>query len=460
MSNSDDYLIVGAGPAGLVAARALKKAGITFEVIERNSRVGGLWDIENRGTPLYDSAHFISSKYRSAFYGFPMPENYPDYPTHRQIHSYITAFSEWYGLTDSITFGRTVETAHPTSDGKWQVVLDGGEERLYAGVVVASGVNWSPVVPTYRDQDVFTGEMRHVVTYHSSDELADKRVLVVGAGNSGVDIACDAAQRSSAAFLSLRRGYRFVPKHIAGLPTDVFLRGLPETGELRRQLPAGVVLPEDNSELFDFLVGDLTRFGLQAPDHAAYETHPILNSQFIHHLTHGDVSAKPDIERFTANGVYFKDGTFEEIDTVLFATGYDWSVGFLDESLLDRSAGRPDLYLNIFHRKLDGLYFLGFIEFADAAYQRFDEMAQLIVGDITDRLAGNDRREFLQLKAEDRPNLRGEMSYIDSPRHASYVHTNTYQRVIKNTADTRNWPWPSTEYYTAVSDVIDPEFVS
>lgn len=447
MDSPSKYCIVGAGPAGLIAARALKRSGVAFDVIERNVRVGGLWDITNPGTPLYDSAHFISSKFRSAFYGFPMPADYPDYPTHYQIHSYITAFAEEYGLTEHVEFGREVLSAIPASSAGWTVTLDNGEQRHYAGVIVASGVNWSPQIPSYPGQGEFGGDIRHVVTYRSGDELAGQRVLIVGGGNSGVDIACDAAQRATRSFLSLRRGYRFVPKHIFGLPTDVFLRGLPGTGELRRKTPVGVSVPEDVSELYDALTGDVTRLGLQPPDHHAYESHPILNSQFLHHLTHGDITAKRDVSRFTHDGAIFTDGSFEPLDTVLFATGYDWQIPFLDDSLLDRTGGRPQLYLNVFHRRLDSLYFLGFIEFADAAYQRYDEMAQLIAGDISDREAGVDRSEFVRLKAEDRPDLRGGMNYVSSPRHASYVHSPTYQAVTRATVERQGWLWPDDRFY-------------
>ncbi|MGE0219969.1 flavin-containing monooxygenase [Mycolicibacterium sp.] len=450
MGSSNKYCIIGAGPAGLVAARALKRSGIPYDVIERNVRVGGLWDITNPGTPLYESAHFISSKFRSAFYGYPMPAEFPDYPSHTQVLSYITDFAEHYGLVDDVEFGREVRVVTPTVSGGWDVELDGGERRHYAGVIVASGANWSPQVPSYPGQDEFGGDIRHVVTYRSADELAGRRVLIVGGGNSGVDIACDAAQRASRAWLSLRRGYRFVPKHILGVPTDVFLRGLPGSGELRRVTPDGVVLPEDLSQLYDALSGDLTRLGLQRPDHDAYESHPILNSQFLHHLTHGDIIAKRDVARFTRDGVTFVDGSRERVDTVLFATGYDWRTPFLPDSLIDRAGGRPQLYLNVFHRRLDSLYFLGFVEFADAAYQRFDEMAQLIAGDIADREAGIDRSEFIARKADHHPDLRGGMNYVSSPRHASYVHSPTYQSVIRQIIERHGWGWPDEHFYDTV----------
>jgi hypothetical protein len=261
--------------------------------------------------------------------------------------------------------------------------------------------------------------VRHSSAFRDGAELRGKRVLVVGAGNSGVDIACDAARHADRAYLSVRRGYRFVPKHIAGLPTDALLTG-------RLEPPKGMVLSQDVDEMLDALVGDLTRFGLPAPDHAALSSHPIMNTQVLHHLGHGDLVAKPDVERLTATGAVFKDGSEVELDEVLLATGYTYALPFLDDDLLTWDRGHPQLWLNVCARELDSLYVLGFVEFADAAYQRFDEMAQLILMDIHARETGRHKAELTELKRTDHPDLRGGIQYVDSPRHANYVERTTY----------------------------------
>jgi hypothetical protein len=276
--------------------------------------------------------------------------------------------------------------------------------------------------------DRFAGEVRHSVTYRSADELRGRRVLVVGAGNSGVDIACDAAVSAERAFLSVRRGYRFVPKHIFGVPTDVFITrgGLP---------PKGVVVPEDPSELVDSLVGDLTRFGLPAPDHKLLESHPIMNTQVLHHMAHGDLLAKPDVAELRERTVAFVDGTEEEVDLVLLATGFDYLIPYVEPTLFDWNQGRPDLYLNIAHRTLDGLYVLGFVEFADAAYQRFDEMAAVVVMNAHAHRTGAGLADWRRLRRSDHPDLTGGHHYVDSPRHAAYVDSPTYQRYLAGLRD-------------------------
>jgi cation diffusion facilitator CzcD-associated flavoprotein CzcO len=436
----EKYCIVGGGPSGLIMARAFLKEGIPFDLFERHSDVGGIWDAENEGSPMYDSAHYISSKYTSGFYGYPMPESYPDYPTNYQVLAYVRNFARAFGLYDHVTLNTAVEHAEPDGDG-WLVTLQDGEQRRYRGLVCANGTTWHPNLPSYPGLESFTGEVRHSVTYRSPDEFRGKRVLVVGAGNSGVDIACDAALSADEAFISLRRGYRFLPKHVFGIPTDVFVN-------VGAELPEGVSVPEDPSAMIDALVGDLTRFGLPAPDHEALASHPTMNTQIVHHLAHGDILAKPDVKEFRGDTVVFADGSEERIDLVLFATGYEWRLPYLDEDLLPWKSGHPQLYLNVFHREIDNLYVLGFVEFADAAYKRFDEMAQLIVGDVRATLTGGEDKERLRrLKAEHEPDLTGGMEYVDSPRHANYVETHTYQHVLRELFDEFGWAWPDEEFY-------------
>ncbi|HVU72559.1 MAG TPA: amino acid permease [Mycobacteriales bacterium] len=443
------YCLVGAGPAGLITARALLAEGVPFDWYERNPDVGGIWDIEHEGSPMYASAHFISSRFVSGFAGYPMPADYPDYPTWEQVRDYTRAFARDHGLYDHVTLNTSVRSAVPVGDGSWDVRVGrvGGAARKatrYAGVIAAPGVTWHARRPEWPGIKQFRGEIRHSNTYVAPEELKGKRVLVVGAGNSGVDIACDAARSADAAFLSVRRGYRFIPKHIAGVPTDALI-----TGTLMP--PRGVAIPADPGRLVDMLVGDLTRFGLPKPDHALLETHPIMNTQVLHHFAHGDLRAKPDVAELTRDGVVFTDGSTEKIDLILTATGYDYRLPFLSEDLLTWRQGRPDLYLNIFSREHDGLSVIGFIEFASAAYSRFDEMAQLAVLDIVAHASGGELlRTWRELKQHDRPDLRGGHQYVDSPRHAAYVDAETYDAYVTDLRDRLGWGDLPLDAYAAL----------
>ena len=426
------YCVVGAGPSGMIMARNLLREGVPFDWYERNPDFGGIWDPDHAGSPMYDSCHFISSKYTSGFYGAPMPSHLPDYPGWREIRDYIRDFGRQYDLYRHVRFGTEVTSAEPMAGDRWRVTLSDGTVHEYDGLIVCPGVTWHPNEISLPGRDVFRGTVRHSVTFRDGLEFRGKRVLIVGAGNSGVDIACDAARHADTAYLSVRRGYRFVPKHVAGLPTDALL-----TGKL--DPPKGLVLSSDVNALLDTLVGDLTRLGLPAPDHDALSSHPIMNTQVLHYLAHGDLVARPDVARLTETGVVFTDGTEAEVDEIVLATGYEYRMPFLDPGLLEWKHGHPQLYLNVFSRELDSLYVLGFVEFADAAYKRFEEMAQLIMIDINARETGVRKDELTQLKQTDTPDLRGGVKYLDSPRHTNYVERSTYMAYLAQLRDRFGW---------------------
>jgi amino acid transporter len=445
------YCLVGGGPAGMIMARALLAEGVPFDWFERHGELGGIWDIDNPGSPMYESAHFISSKYTSGFYGYPMPANYPDYPGWRQIRDYVQGFAARYGLYGRVTLGVAVQRAQALPQDQWLVTLSTGEQRTYDGLIAAPGVTWHPNVAQLPGSAEFSGEIRHSATFRDGSELRGRRVLIVGAGNSGADIAADAARHAAAAYLSVRRGYRFIPKHVFGLPTDAVLAGLLTP-------PAGISLPADPNQLVDLLTGDLTRLGLPRPDHDVLSSHPIMNSQVLHYLAHGDLVAKPDVTRLTPSGALFADGSQADVDLVLLATGYDYRLPFLDPGLLTWNQGRPELYLNVFAREHDSLYVLGFAEFADAAYRRFDEMAQLVIMDLRGRETGTHREELQELKRTDHPDLRGGVRYVDSARHVSYVEIHAYQACLARLRDRFGWPDLDESSYRALrTDAVPAE---
>jgi hypothetical protein len=420
--------VVGGGPSGLALARALLAHGIRFDVWERHVDVGGLWDQSNPGSPVYDSAHFISSKSQSHYHDFPMPDEYPDYPSHRQILAYMRSFANAYGLREHIHVGVGVASTERTSDG-WVVTTNNGVAHRYAALICATGTNWHASMPQY--PGTFSGEIRHSSTYRSPAEFTGKRILVIGAGNSGVDIACDAAMSAERAVISLRRGYHFIPKHLFGIPSDEFAASGPHLPMWLEQRVFGVMLR--------LLNGKLSRYGLPKPDHKLFETHPILNTQLLHHLSHGDIAAKPDVARFDGTTVHFADGTAEEFDLVLCATGYRWSIPYVDRALFQWRNGRPDLYMNLFSRTDPTLYALGYTETNGGAYKLFDQMADLIVRTIAARQAGRSA-DVDRLVRNDRPDLSGGIHFVGSDRHATYVEISAYRKHMTKVRQRLGWP--------------------
>ena len=423
MERFDRWLIVGAGPSGLAAARALRAARVPFDVVERHRDVGGIWDLENAETPMYESAHFISSKTLSAFDDFPMPAAYPDYPSQPLILDYIRAFADRFDLRPHIEFGTGVRRATPDTDGSWEVELGNGDRRRYRGVIAAVGHNWEPIIPTYPGS--FAGDAYHSVRYRSPSEFDGKRVLIVGGGNSACDIACDAATRARRTIISMRRGYHFLPKHVFGKPTDAFFRSGPHLSPMIAQPLL--------STLLKFLVGDLRRFGLPAPDHKVLESHPIMNTQILHFLAHGGIAAKPDIVRLDGRRVQFADGTAEEVDLVIWATGYHATIPFLTHEHAAPDKVGPELFAALFVPRLPNLYVLGHFESDGGAYPLVSKQAELVA-----LLARSDadnpgatRRWIERLTAGRSPDLSGGVRYVKSPRHANYAQFETYEAYLR-----------------------------
>lgn len=413
-------LIVGAGPAGLAAARALAARGVAYDHVERHSDVGGIWDPNNQGSPMYESAHFISSKSLSAFPDFPMPTSYPDYPSNRQILNYLRAFAEHYDLRTSIRFGVAATAVTRTESDRWQVEFSDRTSADYDHLICASGTQWQPNLPDFPGH--FTGEVRHSSTYRNSDDLRGKRVLVVGAGNSGCDIVCDLARVTEQAFLSVRRGYWFIPKHIFGMPSDVFAESGPHLPIWLQQRLFGAMLRVLN--------GDVTRLGLPKPDHKLFETHPILNTEVLSRIQHGDVIAKSNLVRFDGDDVVFADGSRERIDVVIMATGYRHAIPYAQQYFGD--VQHPDdLYLSIFSRRHRNLYAMGFIETNSGAYVLFDMAANLVAAQIAHSLKGDPKAvEFQRRITADTQDLTGGIRLIDSPRHQGYADSAALRKAL------------------------------
>lgn len=414
--------IVGAGPAGLSAAVALKARGMSFEIVDAGDGVGGIWDIHRADTPMYEAAHFISSRTLSGFTDFPMPGDYPDYPRHDQVLRYIRAYAEHHELGPHVRLRTRVERARPLARGAgWEVAFSSGETRRWDALVVAAGTTWEPNMPTVTG--TFEGEQMHSFSFRSADVFRGKRVLVVGGGNSGADIACEAARNAERAFISLRRGYHFVPKYILGKPADVFAHTGPKLPWRLEEIVFGLLLDK-------VLVGDLERFGLPRPDHPLLRSHPIMNTQILHHLGHGDLEYRPDVKELRGRSVRFADGRQEDVDLIVWATGYRRRFPFLEE---EGGPQKLDLYLELFHRVQPTLFFMGLFETDGAAYELFGLQAEAVARYLAARRnAPEVVTSFDAVRATARPDLHGGRPYLDTLRHAYYVRGHVYSKALKS----------------------------
>lgn len=358
---TDTICVIGAGSSGLAAAKNLREHGYPVECFEREDSVGGNWNFGKPNSRVYASTHTISSKPFTQYPDFPMPDDFPDYPHHSQLLAYFMAYARHFGLTEAIRFGTEVIDVTPHEGGKaWTVTVRSRsgavDSARYAGVVIANGHNWNPKIPEYPGQDGFTGGILHSADYKDAAVLRRKKVLVVGAGNTGCDIAVEAAQNAEQTWHSTRRGYWYAPKYLLGKPSDQLV-----------DLMLGLRLPlKVRQFLFKVglltTVGSLPRRGLPAPDHDIFETHPIVNSLLVYYVGQGDIAPKPDIARFDGDTVAFTDGSTAQPDLVVFATGYLVRFPFIDPAHLNWQVDRPHLYQHVFSPHHDNLFMAGLIQ--------------------------------------------------------------------------------------------------
>ncbi|WP_341954033.1 NAD(P)/FAD-dependent oxidoreductase [Salinibacterium sp. TMP30] len=429
--------IIGAGPSGLAAARALDKAGIRYVGFESADDVGGLWNIDNPRSTMYESAHLISSRTTTQFRELPMNTT-ADYPGHRELKRYFRAFSDRFDLGEKFRFNTTVERVEPSGDGGWNVTTrstdsDSGmlpsDERnteRFDGVILANGTLAHPSIPTFDGE--FSGEIIHSSQYKKATMFAGKRVLVVGAGNSGCDIAVDAVHHADSVDLSVRRGYYFVPRYLFGKPADTLNQGRP--------LPARIKQFIDTRVLKAF-TGDPVKFGFPRADYRIYESHPIVNTLVLGHLGQGDLRIVPAPARFDGTTVHFADGTQADYDLIVLATGYSLDYSFVDREHLNWTGMAPELYLNIFPPNFNGLYVMGMIEASGIGWQGRYEQAELLAS----YLAAKDdapqaAADFKASAKRPWPDLTGGYQYLALERMSYYVNKDAYRRTLRRLRET------------------------
>ena len=355
----DRVLVVGAGSSGLAAAKNLRERGFVVDLVERDAAIGGNWNIDADRSRVYDSTHMISSKPFTQFPDFPMPDGDPDYLHHTQVRAYLERYAAHFGLDDRVELHTEVVSCRPLATAGWRVTLDDGAShstRDYGHLVVANGHNWSPKWPSYPGQTQFTGELLHAADHRRADRFDGRRVVVVGAGNTGCDLAVESAQRATATYHSTRRAYWYAPKYAFGRPSDqvsdlIF--------SLRLPMRITQALFQTTARL---TVGRHERFGLPSPDHRFLETHPIVNQQLLYYVGHGAVTPVGDIARFEGDEVVFTDGTRVTADLVVFATGYLIRLPFLPDDALPGEPGRPRLYRNLLHPDRGDISVVGLIQ--------------------------------------------------------------------------------------------------
>jgi len=339
------FLVIGAGPVGLAVAKSLKMAHILYHQVEADDDVGGNW---YHGT--YKSTHVLSSRDVTEYPDFPMPKDYPDFPSSVQMFEYYQKYASYYNLIESIQFKTIVRSVIPIEDNLWRVKFDNKSEKTYKGVIVCNGHHWSKNFPKY--DGMFIGKSFHSKEFKSIEQIKDKKVLVIGAGNSAFDIASECARVSAKTYLSFRRGVWIFPKTFMGKPlSSLQAPFLPEW--LKEKLVKVLVR---------LTIGSYKEYGLPKPSHRVFDRHPTINTETLMHIKHGRITVKEGVKRLQELQVEFEDGSIEVIDTIVYATGFKTHFPFLPKKLSRVENNAVKVYGFSMYDYYKGIYIVGWMQ--------------------------------------------------------------------------------------------------
>lgn len=411
MSVAMKVALIGGGPTGIGVGRELGEGGVDYDIYEACDDFGGVWHGEAPCGRTYPSLHLISPKFNTQVQDFPMPEDFPVYPNHRQMLDYIRSYARHFGVYDHAVFNARIQRLEPENGG-WRLHWGEGQSAWYPLVVICNGLQNKPHYPERAYPGQFTGEVLHSVDYKSPDQLRGKRVLIIGGGNTGCDIAVDAVHAASQVLHSTRRGYYYQPKFVAGKPTPQWMMELGSKFGSKEETLAYI------EQVFKLAGYDGTDYGLPQPDHPLDGAHPVMNSLLLYYIGHGDIEPKGDVASFSGKEVHFVDGSSAEVDLILYSTGYERDLSFLDPQLLEwSSSGIPDLFLHGVPRNHDNLLCMGFINAAGGLGDGLKTQGAFVRAYAKAYAARSPGLQaFLEAKRRDKPDL-GQAYFVQSYRH-------------------------------------------
>jgi len=423
--------IIGAGISGLTAAKMLDDYGVSYTVFEASDRVGGNWAFGNPNghSSAYVSLHIDTSKHQLSFKDFPMPDHYPDFPHHTLIKEYLDNYADTFGIRENIEFGNGVVHAERVSSGStsesgWRLDLQDGSTREFDLLVVANGHHWDPRKADFPGE--FTGETLH--SHHYIDpwnplHLMDKRILVVGLGNSAADITVELSQRvmRNQVTLSTRSSAWIVPKLMFGKAADMNYRTNPHLplSWQRKVAQWGQKLT----------ASDPTLYGLPTPNHKFFEAHPTQSGELPLRLKSGDVTPKGNVVRLDGETVHFEDGTSADFDVIIYATGYNLTFPFFDPEFISAPDNRIDLYKRILMPGIDNLAFAGFAQATPTLFPFVESQARMIAAYVIGEYEPPSVDEmYATIRADDQKYM-GHM--LDRPRHTHQLDYFVYEHDMR-----------------------------
>ncbi|MEE6496149.1 hypothetical protein FKM82_002242 [Ascaphus truei] len=356
--------VIGAGSSGLPAIKCCLDEGLEPTCFERSEDIGGVWrfkkTVEDGRASIYESVVSNTSKEMMCYSDFPIPENFPNFLHNTKMLQYYRMYAQKFDLVKHIQFKTLVRSVRKRPDfastGQWDITTekDGEQETAtFDAVMVCSGHHSEPYYPleSFPGITKFRGKYLHSREYKNFERYKGKRVLIVGMGNSATDIAVELSRTAAQVFLSTRRGSWVMSRILdKGYPWDICFDTRLQNW-LRNTLPSSVIMWMTEKKMNEWF--DHANFGLQPCDRTKFKE-PLFNDELPSRITCGFVVVKPNVTEFTENSVRFDDGTVEEnIDVIIFSTGYLYSFPFLDECIIKVEDNKTNLYRNIFPPSLE-----------------------------------------------------------------------------------------------------------
>ena len=409
--------VIGAGAAGLCAAKHLLGKGMAVTVFEVGTRIGGLWVYENDNglSGAYESLHVNSENKVTAYKDFPFPESAPIYPDHVQMAQYLVDYAERFDLRRHIRFNSKVAAVEQQAGAGWQVTIADGTREPFDAVVVATGHQGVPSHPPFAGE--FTGEYLHSHSYRVPEPFKGKEVLVVGAGNSACDIASDICTVTKSTTMAARSPVLLMPRMFLGVPTSRVL------GKIEKPWMPWAIRRRMRELIARMAHGRMEQWGFVTPK---TRTHPAGHHLLIGHFIWNRIKAKPGIARVSGDVVTFNDGSSKRFDTLIAATGYEVHLPFLSAQLSPMKGRWLELFHQVVKPGVAGIYFVGFFNVSGGGNIRMmDDQCEWVAGIEAGALKLPDQAVMDQAILKEREAIA--RLYPDSPRYALELDPRVYR---------------------------------